>query len=130
MNAREKSLFTLVGELPEVISKLISAEVNRIKAELGFKARNYGIGVGLVAIAGFVSIFLLGTLIATGIIALAMVMPAWAAALSVSGVLLLIVLILVAVAARRFVVASEDPGIAESVRRDVDAVRGMGPYDQ
>ena len=126
----EKSLFTLIGELPEVISRLVSAELERIKAELAFKARNYGIGLGLVAAAAFVSVFLLGTLIATGIIALAIVLPAWAAALIVSGVLLLVVLVLLGFAVRAFARASEDPGIAESVRRDVDAVKGMGPYDR
>ena len=126
----ERSLLTLIGELPERFSNLIRAEIDQIKAELGYKAKHFGIGAGLVVIAGFVGIFLLGTLIATGILALSLVMPGWAAALIVSGVLLLIVLILLGIAWRSFKRGSEPLETIESVRQDIDAVKGVGDYDR
>lgn len=130
MNEERKSLFTLVGELPDVISRLITAEIDRIKVELGYKVKNVGVGVGLMAVAAFVGLFLLGTLITTAILALALVMPAWAAALSVSGVLILVIVLLVWLGIRAFRKAGEDVGLTDEFRRDVDAFQGMGPYDQ
>ena len=98
------------------------------KAELTYKAKHFGIGSGLVVVAGFVGIFLLGTLIATGILALSLVMPGWAAALIVSGVLLLIIAILVGIAYVNFKRGSEPLETIESVRLDLDAVTGRGEY--
>ena len=125
----KKSLFTLIGELPQVISQLISSEIERIKVELGYKAKNYGVGIALVLAAVFVAVFLLGTLIATGIIALALVMPAWAAALTVSGILLLIILVLLLFAVLRFRRAGERLDLVEEVHRDIDLIKGAGPSE-
>lgn len=124
----ERSLFTLLGELPDRVSTLVRAEIDQIKAELTYKAKHFGIGAGLVVGAAFVGIFLLGTLIATGILALSLVMPGWAAALIVSGVLLLIILILVGIAVLNFKRGSEPLESIESVRQDIDAITGRGAY--
>ena len=124
----ERSLFTLVGELPDQVSALVRAEIEQVKAELSYKAKHFGIGAGLVVVAGFVGIFLLGTLIAAGILALSLVMPGWAAALIVSGVLLLIIAILVGFALVNFRRGSEPLESIESVRQDIDAITGRGAY--
>lgn len=129
MSTETKSLFTLIGELPDVISRLISAEIERIKVELGYKAKNVGFGILLIVVALFVTLFFLGALIASGILALAMVMPGWAAALTMAGILLLVIGGLGFWAMRRFQLAGEDVGLTDEWRRDVDAVKGMGPYD-
>ena len=124
----ERSLFTLLGELPDRVSTLVRAEIDQVKAEMTYKAKHFGIGAGLVVGAAFVGIFLLGTLIATGILALSLVMPGWAAALVVSGVLLLIILILLGVAVLNFRRGSEPLESIESVRQDIDAITGRGAY--
>ncbi|MGR0218966.1 phage holin family protein [Agromyces sp. ZXT2-6] len=124
----ERSLFTLLGELPDRVSTLVRAEIDQVKAELSYKAKHFGIGAGLVVGAAFVGIFLLGTLIATGILALSLVMPGWAAALVVSGVLLLIILILLGIAMLNFKRGSEPLESIESVRQDIDAITGRGAY--
>jgi O-antigen ligase len=124
----DRGLFTLLGELPDRVSTLVRAEIDQVKAEMTYKAKHFGIGAGLVVGAAFVGIFLLGTLIATGILALSLVMPAWAAALVVSGVLLLIILILVGVAVLNFKRGSEPLESIESVRQDLDAITGRGAY--
>lgn len=126
----DRSLFTLIGELPDRISDLVRAEISQIKAEISYKVKHFSIGAGLVAAAAFVGVFLLGTLIATGILALALVMPAWAAALVVSGVLLLIIAILIGIAYLNFKRGSEPLESIESLRRDLDMVRGTGDYDR
>ncbi|WP_136708361.1 phage holin family protein [Agromyces sp. H66] len=126
----ERSLFTLIGELPDRVSDLVRAEIDQVKAELSYKAKHFGIGAGLIAAAAFVGIFLLGTLIATGILALALVLPAWAAALIVSGALLLVILILVGIAVLNFKRGSEPLESIESLRRDLDMVKGTGDYDR
>ncbi len=56
-------------------------------------------------------------------------MPGWAAALTMSGILLLLIGGLGYWAMRRFQRAGEDVGLTDELRRDVDAVKGMGPYD-
>jgi hypothetical protein len=124
----ERSLFTIVGEIPDQISALVRAEIDQIKAELSYKAKHFGIGAGLAVAAAFVGIFLLGTLIATGILALSLVMPGWAAALIVSGVLLLIIAILLWIAMVNFRRGSEPLESIESVRQDIDAITGRGAY--
>jgi O-antigen ligase len=126
----ERTLFTLIGELPDRVSDLVRAEITQIKAEIGYKVKHFGIGAGLVAAAAFVGVFLLGTLIATGILALSLVMPGWAAALIVSGVLLLIIAILVGIAYLNFKRGSEPLESIESLRKDLDVVKGTGDYDR
>ncbi|WP_127791972.1 phage holin family protein [Agromyces sp. LHK192] len=126
----ERSLFTLIGELPDRVQALVRAEIDQIKAELSYKAKHFGIGAGLFVAAAFVAVFLLGTLIATGILALALVMPAWAAALTVSGILLLIIAAMVGIAILNFKRGSEPLESIESLRKDIDAVKGTGDYDR
>ena len=79
----DRSLFTLIGDLPDTISSLVRAEIDQIKAEISYKIKHFGIGSGLVAGAAVDAEFLLYTLITAAIFALALVMPAGAAALTV-----------------------------------------------
>jgi len=126
----ERSLFTLIGELPDRVSTLVRAEIDQVKAEISYKAKHFGIGAGLIAVAAFVGLFLLGTLIATGILALSLVMPGWAAALTVSGVLLLIIAIMVGIAIVNFKRGAAPLESIDSLRKDLDVVKGTGDYDR
>jgi hypothetical protein len=126
----ERSLFTLIGELPDRVSTLVKAEIDQIKAEISYKVKHFGIGAGLIAAAAFVGLFLLGTLIATGILALSLVMPGWAAALTVSGVLLLIIAIMVGLAILNFKRGAAPLESIDSLRKDLDVVKGTGDYDR
>ncbi|AWB94364.1 phage holin family protein [Agromyces badenianii] len=129
-NDDDRSLFTLIGELPDTISSLVRAEIDQIKAEVSYKVKHFGIGSGLVAGAAVVGIFLLFTLIITGIFALALVMPAWAAALTVSGALLLIIVILLWIAYINFKRGAEPLESIDSLKADLDALKGTGDYDR
>jgi hypothetical protein len=126
----ERSLFTLIGELPDTVSTLVRAEIDQIKAEISYKIKHFGIGSGLVAGAAAVGVFLLFTLILAGIFALSLVMPAWAAALTVSGVLVLIIVVLLWIAYINFKRGSEPLESIDSLRADLDALKGTGEYDR
>ena len=126
----DRSLFQLIGELPDTVSTLIKAEIDQIKAEISYKIKHFGIGSGLVAGALVVAVFLLFTLITAAIFALALVMPAWAAALTVSGILLLIIAVLLWIAYVNFKRGSEPLESVESLKADLDALKGTGDYDR
>lgn len=125
-----RSLLTLLGQIPQVIGDLVAAELNRLKTEIAFKAKNFGLGGAFVLAAAFIAVFLLGTLIATGILALALIMPAWAAALSVSGLLLLIIIVFALLALRAFKRGAEPIETPESLKQDLNAIKGVGEYDR
>ncbi|GAA1840034.1 phage holin family protein [Agromyces salentinus] len=126
----DRSLFQLIGELPDTVSTLIKAEIDQIKAEISYKIKHFGIGSGLFAAAAVVAVFLLFTLITAAIFALALVMPAWAAALTVSGVLVLIIAVLVWIGITNFKRGSQPLESVESLKADLDALKGTGDYDR
>ena len=71
----------LIGQLTEQISRLVRDEARLAQAEVTQKAKRLGVGAGLFAFFG------LAVLIATAVLALALVLPAWLAALIVAVVL-------------------------------------------
>lgn len=128
---RKRSVFALIGELPGEVSELVRAELEAFKADLSVKAKNVGIGVGLFAVAAVFAFFATGVLVALAVIALALVVPLWLAALIVMVALLLIAGILVLIGVNRVKKgAAHDPeGVTVNIRRDVDALKGVGDYE-
>ncbi len=89
----------IVAGLIGRISGVVKTEVARAKQEIAEKLKGIGIGVGLMVAASFFGFFALGVLVAAAVLGLAEVWPAWLAALTVGGALLLILLILVGIGA-------------------------------
>lgn len=85
----DPTLGALVHQLSEQTSALVRSEVELAKAELAEKGRSAGVGVGLFSAAGLLGLFGAAVLITTVILALAPVLPAWAAALIVAVLLLI-----------------------------------------
>lgn len=115
----------LVSRLSEEISSLVRGELDLARHELTEKAKHTGKGAGAFSAAGLVALYGLGVLIATAILALALVMDAWLAALLV-GVVLLAVAGGIALFGRKQVseAAPMRPERAtENLRRDVDAIK-------
>lgn len=81
-------LGALVHDLSVQIPELVRSELRLAQAELTQKGKRAGIGAGLFGAAGLLAFFGAATLIATFVLALALVLPAWAAALIVAVVLL------------------------------------------
>jgi uncharacterized membrane protein YqjE len=77
----------LVRQLSEQVSTLVRDELALARVELVEKGKRAGIGVGLFGGAGMFAWYGFGALIATLILALALAMPAWLAALIVAVVL-------------------------------------------
>lgn len=84
----EPSLGTLVSDLSSQIPDLIRSEIRLAQAEVTEKGKRAGIGIGMFSAAGLLGFLGVSVLIATFVLLLDLVLPAWAAALIVALVLL------------------------------------------
>lgn len=122
----EKSLFALLREIPGLFMDLLRAEFEQFKREMARKLKNIGVGSLLIFIALILLSYLTFTLLLAAVLGLATVMPGWAAALVVSGAILLIVLILVGIAAVKFskVKTLVPEETIDSIVKDSHAIKG------
>lgn len=116
----------LVHRLSEQIPELVRSELRLAQAELAQKGKRAGLGIGMFSAAGLMAFFGTATLIATAVIALDLVLPLWASALIVAGVLFVIAL--GAALGGRSEVKQATPVAPQqtmsSVRQDVEAAKG------
>jgi hypothetical protein len=119
----DDSLFTLIGEIPELIRNLVIAEVDAGKAWVRRTSKDAGIGAVWFAVAFFFLFWAVGVLVAFAIIGLASWMPVWLSALVVFLVLLAAVAIFVLLGIQKFrkVAAAQNP--VQSIVQDVQEVR-------
>ena len=75
----------LVKDLSGHVSTLARQEVELAKTEMVEKGKKAGLGAGLLGGAALAALLMLGSLTAFLILVLALAMPAWAAALIVTG---------------------------------------------
>jgi uncharacterized membrane protein YqjE len=121
----EASTGQLVGELSEQVTRLVRDEVRLAQAEVTGKAKRLGIGVGLFGVAGLIALFGVAALIAAAVLALALVLPAWLAALIVAVVLFVIAGVL-ALVGRKNAASATPPLPTEAIssaKADVAAVK-------
>ena len=85
----EQPLGAIVHRFSEQLPELVRSELRLAQAELTAKGKAAGLGVGLFSVAGILGLFAFGTIVAAGILALDLALPAWAAALIVAAVLLI-----------------------------------------
>ena len=115
----------LVSQLSEQVSHLVRDELRLAQAELKQKGKRAGIGAGLAGAGGVLSLYGLSALVVAVIAALALVLPVWAAALIVGGVLLLLAGLLALAGigqVKRGTPLTPDEAIA-STKRDVETVK-------
>ena len=126
----KKSLGSLLGSLPELISRLIRGEIQLAKTELVTKLKEAGVRAGLLVGAALFGFFLLAVLIAAGVLGLAAVVAPWLAALIVAAVLLVItgVLALLGVKALKKGVPPVPQQAVDSVKADVAALEGTSTH--
>lgn len=77
----------LVTRLSQEVTQLVRDELRLAQLEVTDKAKTAGVGVGMFGAAGVLAWFGFGTLLATAVLALALVLDAWLAALIVTVVL-------------------------------------------
>ena len=119
-------LGALVQRLSEQIPDLVRSEMRLAQAELTQKGKRAGLGIGMFSVAGLLALFGLATLIATAVIALSLVVPAWAAGLIVAAVLL-VAAAGAGLAGKKEVDAATPPAPEKTianVREDIAAVKG------
>jgi uncharacterized membrane protein YqjE len=125
VEAEDPTLGALVHQLSEQTSALVRSEVELAKAELAEKGKRAGIGAGLFGGAGVLAMYGTGVAIATGIIALDLVLPLWLAALIVTVTLFVIAGVLGLLGKKQIdrAVPPEPLAAIESVKADVDEVK-------
>jgi hypothetical protein len=129
--ASEASVPELVKQLSEQTSRLARQEVELAKAELAVKGKRAGLGAGMFGGAGVFGFYALGALTATAILALAMAVASWLAALVVT-VLLGAIAGVLALQGKNKVQQATPPvpqQATESVKEDVQwaKTRAQGP---
>jgi Flp pilus assembly protein TadB len=87
-NGSAESAGELVKDVTEQISRLFRDELKLAEYEMTRKAKRLGRGAGLFGGSGLCALYGVGCLLAAAIIALALVIPAWAAALIIGAALL------------------------------------------
>jgi hypothetical protein len=121
----EASAGELVKHLTEQVSRLIRDELKLAEYEMTTKAKRIGRGAGMFGGSGLVALYGVGCLLAAAIIGLAIVLPAWAAALIVGGALLVVAGV-VALMGKSQVSKAVPPvpeQTVESVKADVEEVK-------
>jgi uncharacterized membrane protein YqjE len=83
----DPTLGALVSQLTTQVPELIRSELRLAQVEMTEKGKRAGVGIGMFSGAGLMAFFGFGTLLATIILALSLVMDAWLAALIVTIVL-------------------------------------------
>ncbi len=115
----------LVRRLSEDVSRLIRDELRLARLEMTRKGKRAGMGAGLLGAAGLIAFYGGGALVATAILALALVLPAWASALII-GVALLALAGLVALVGKEQVSRAAPPTPDEAMRSlkaDIDVMK-------
>lgn len=127
-STRKRSLFGLIADLPHLLVDLVKAEIEQLKDEMIGKLKHAGIGIGLFAGAGLFALFAIGVLLAAAVMGLATVLPGWLSALVIGGFLLLLtaILVLVGVAQVKKGVPPAPTETIKSVKKDVNAIKGIG----
>lgn len=81
---KEQPWVDVLKTLGEELRDFVQQEMQLVKAELSTKVKQAGVGAGMFGAAGFMGFLAVGTLTAAAVLGLALIMPAWAAALVVS----------------------------------------------
>ena len=123
----DPTLGALVNQLTTEVPELIRSEIRLAQAELAQKGKRAGIGIGMFSGAGLLAFFGLGTLVATAVLALSLVLDGWLAALIVAVVLFAIAGVLALLGKNQ--VQQATPVVPEravgGVKEDIATVKGQ-----
>lgn len=112
------SLGHLISQMSEQTARLVRAEIDLAKAELTDKAKAAGIGIGLLAAAGFLGFFAFGVLLTVVILALSEAFAPWLAALIVLVAMLLVIGVLALVGVKKL-----KQGVPPTPEKAIDGVK-------
>lgn len=121
---QDRSVGQIVGDLTSQVAHLARVEANLAAREVTEKAKRGAFGGGMFALAATLALYGGAALIAAGIIALALVMPAWLSALLV-GVALLVIAGIFAMIGRSRLKNAVPPIPEDTIERTREDVRAM-----
>jgi hypothetical protein len=120
-----QSVAELIKQVSEESSRLLRGELKLAQAEMTEKAKTAGAGIGAFGAAAVLGWFALGCFLATAILALSLVLPAWLAALIVAVVVAIAAGIAALMGKKK--VAEVGPlaptDTVQSVKKDVEEIK-------
>jgi Flp pilus assembly protein TadB len=121
----DKSTAQLVHDLTEQVSRLARNEVALATRELKNRAKHAGLGAAIAGAGGVFAFYGGGVLVAACVLLLALVLPAWAAALIIAGALFAVAGVAVLVARNQLRKSTPPVPTAalESTKEDIQAVK-------
>jgi len=128
----KKTVFSLIGELPSIITTLIRDEIEQLKRELITRVKAIGIGAAFFVVAAVLLYFAAFPLMAAIVIGLGQALPYWLSALILGVVLLIIAAVFVFIGLSRLKkgVPPVPKESVDSVKDDVKAFKGVQQYDR
>ena len=121
----DASVGDLVKAMSADLSRLVRDEIQLAQTEISAKVKTAGVGVGAFGAAGVLALYGLALFIAAAVLGLALVLPAWLAALIVGVVVLAIAGIAALIGKRK--VNEAAPAVPErtvaSVKEDVAEIK-------
>jgi uncharacterized membrane protein YqjE len=116
---KDPTVGELARQLPEQISRLVREELRLAQLEMTQKGKRAGIGAGMLGGGGVIALYGVAALLAGAILALTLVLPAWASALIVGGALLLVSAALAGLGRKR--VQQAMPPVPQQTQASVEA---------
>lgn len=125
---RPPSVGALLATLSGQVSTLVQGEIELTKSKATTFFKKVGAGGALLAVAGVLALYLIGWVLHTIEVAIAVALPAWAAALIVMGILLIAVATLALVGVKLIQKGQQDPPKPQDgIKQDVNAFKkGLG----
>ncbi|UGS25977.1 phage holin family protein [Microbacterium resistens] len=122
----DDSLLTLLGDLPDLVSNLVKAEIDAAKTWIARTSKDAGIGSVWFLVALFFLFWAVPVLLVFAIAGIASWLPVWLSAIIVFVVLLLTVALFALLGILKFrkVLARENP--AQAVAEDIRIVKEAG----
>ena len=122
----EDSLLSLIGDLPELISSLVKAEINAAKTWISKTAKDAGIGSVWFLVALFFLFWAVPVILVFAIAGLSSWWPVWLSALAVFGILILAVLLFALLGILKFRKVLKRQNPAQAVAEDIRIVKEAG----
>jgi uncharacterized membrane protein YqjE len=124
-SSSDSSVGDLVKAMSADLSRLVRDELQLAQVELSAKAKTAGVGIGAFGGAGVLAFYGVAVLLAAAVLALALVLPAWLAALIVGVVVLAIAGVAALIGKKK--VSEAAPAVPErtvaSVKEDVAEIK-------
>lgn len=121
----DDSLFTLLGEVPELVRNLIVAEIDSAKNWVKSAGKQAGLGGVWFLVALFFLFWLIPAIGAFAIIGLSSWIPAWVASLIVLGVFLVVILVAAFLGLQRFKKLTKSENPAKAITVDARIVKDV-----